>query len=1140
MPALFFPNPDALRLVLASGVLPAGVTAAPARAGWDAQGRLWLEPASPVPRDALAGLGRFGVQALGGGEATPEQVGSWAELLALRPAPPVPAGRVLFELPDHLLGSFTRSLHRRGPRPVGVRLLPGDDRRTWVTCPSPPPDLFGRTVDPDSAVEPFTEQAPGVWVRVGWEHPFPEGFTLPPGHVILLRPPRSVIFHAGLPPAPALPDFPTRVRGRPHAAEPPPPAVTVRVTLVRTGHTPGAELWVFPPDRAEEFWAVCRTAGERALSGYEAAQGAGGVVVRRAKPDAASLPFGSAGFYPDARTEGLFLPCGQTLRPALRPSELTRRLGLSAAHRTWVEAEPSGTLRTVAVPREAFRPLAAVVEHTAAPPVRLAAPVERQAVFPLAPFELEPDHEATPLASEETAPAVTTSTGRAPVPDVPPPRRGWLARSLALFARRGDEAAPESTPAKGRSAKPAARPPELRASADALLHGADRTARRQELEARLIRDFRRLGPADRAAGWAELAAVYAATGNPADAAVCWANAVWEADPPPADWLDQWYAAECRAARRAAAEPLDRWLAEPGRFGAARVVAAFTARAALSPQPPADLPPVLTRVLALLDQQFDDLPARSAWLARVAAARLTGGDTLGLASWRDRIVARLREKGPGLDLDEPSFLRFHGTASPERFQTARDWLARVKKPVLDWVARLGPTGRLQAVGMDAETECTAAYAQLMLAWGLACLGERGRALDWSARARKILSRAAGPGVDPEVHGVLSALFAARIRDVQDGRAPRAGVPAEFLPRYEGLAPLSRYAVDRLRDHSRILEPVREGLAFRGLDLRLLRGSDQLGERLQLLADGTDPAVTRAEGAALLEVCDADPCSATVPRVTLTLLDAAGRLDGEVVAAALGHVVPAASWLDTWLQAGRWTTAERADRLPKYLGRLFAAAATAAARFGLAAEVRPLAEFLARRVGPDAAVRAAVVRAAGPVFRGFRKLGLGAEVAGVLDRLDPDRGDWPAGSPLPPARLGLAVGWYAAGDEDAGNRLLDDARARLFFMAREGDDRDRTELAIGYADALGFAPPRVALGRLEELFQLLDRVTTTGSTNRYYTLKPLELIDTVVRAVVTDDFALGPAVRDCLADDEFLIRRRIHRDLDAALRGEGDGG
>jgi len=124
----------------------------------------------------------------------------------------------------------------------------------------------------------------------------------------------------------------------------------------------------------------------------------------------------------------------------------------------------------------------------------------------------------------------------------------------------------------------------------------------------------------------------------------------------------------------------------------------------------------------------------------------------------------------------------------------------------------------------------------------------------------------------------------------------------------------------------------------------------------------------------------------------------------------------------------------------------------------------------------------------------------------------------------------------GDEDTGNRILNEARDRL-FLAGTDHDRDRTELAIAYATTLGFAPPGIALGRLEEIFQRLERLTLTGSTNRYYTLKPLELIDAVVRAVVTEDFALGPVVRGWMDDDEFLIRRRIHQDMADVLRGEG---
>ena len=84
---------------------------------------------------------------------------------------------------------------------------------------------------------------------------------------------------------------------------------------------------------------------------------------------------------------------------------------------------------------------------------------------------------------------------------------------------------------------------------------------------------------------------------------------------------------------------------------------------------------------------------------------------------------------------------------------------------------------------------------------------------------------------------------------------------------------------------------------------------------------------------------------------------------------------------------------------------------------------------------------------------------------------------------------------------GDRILNDAREALYF-APDSDVRGRTELAIAYAEALGFAPPRIAHGRLEEIFQQLGPVEVKGSTNRYYTLKPLQLIDAIVRQLSGD--------------------------------------
>ncbi len=124
----------------------------------------------------------------------------------------------------------------------------------------------------------------------------------------------------------------------------------------------------------------------------------------------------------------------------------------------------------------------------------------------------------------------------------------------------------------------------------------------------------------------------------------------------------------------------------------------------------------------------------------------------------------------------------------------------------------------------------------------------------------------------------------------------------------------------------------------------------------------------------------------------------------------------------------------------------------------------------------------------------------------------------------------MGFLAVGNEDAAAQLLDAARDRLF--APGDSPRTRAALATAYASALGHAPPQLALGRLEELFQRLDGPLPGTSADRYFSVPVLGLVDAVVRAVASDDFALGPAVRGWLDDHEAGTRRRISRDLDAA--------
>ena len=791
----------------------------------------------------------------------------------------------------------------------------------------------------------------------------------------------------------------------------------------------------------------------------------------------------------------------------------------------------------------AFRPLSERLEYAAPRAVRLHADRPGEKLFALARFALQFDAipEPEPVTDEELAEAelppedneeepswVLKSVAR--MMNWVRGQREWLSNiSTALPSADvqktvlpGKPHTTQSTPAQtGHAVRKLT-------SADALLHGHDRAARRHDMESHLLKDFPALGPAERAARWAELASVYGATGKSLDAAVCWVNAIWECATPPTQWLDHWAEMECNAAKPGdRTANLDRWLGEPGRAGTGRVVASLAALYGFQPTVPPEFVAALPRVLALLDHQFDDIPVRAAWLARVAIARTCDGDTLGLARWRDRLIHRLHERGPGLDLDEPSFLRFRGTASADRFQTAPSGSHASGSQSSTGYSDKRVTTICNGLGLKARAKRRQSMRNSYSHGDWVLLAsERGHAIG-QRTARKSLARVAGPRVDPAGHAFLGDLFLHRIKDAHEGRLPKPGVPNEFQERLEKLPFFARYSVDRLREHCHVLQPTGPVRAFQGLDLKEFWGTDRLGERLSILSSTVDLAHLNDEARALLALAATEPTTATLPRIVMGLLEMAPGLEPSTIAVLLDQLPTALDWTEAWLQAGRWSDAERSERVKRFQSRMIASAFAVAS----AGAAEQLLQQLSRS-GLSGRLIGAVGNAAPQVFRTARKFGLAAESESLMSMLDPARGEW-GKTPLSAERVGLTIGWFAAGDQDAGNRILNLTREWLFLTAPT-DLPHRTAIAIAYAEALGFAPAGIALGRLEELFQRLDRVAVNGSTNCYFTLQPLRLIDTVVRSVVTDEFTLGTAVRAWLDEDEFLIRRRIHRDMAILLR------
>jgi hypothetical protein len=95
----------------------------------------------------------------------------------------------------------------------------------------------------------------------------------------------------------------------------------------------------------------------------------------------------------------------------------------------------------------------------------------------------------------------------------------------------------------------------------------------------------------------------------------------------------------------------------------------------------------------------------------------------------------------------------------------------------------------------------------------------------------------------------------------------------------------------------------------------------------------------------------------------------------------------------------------------------------------------------------------------------------------------------------------VSLHLAQDRQA-EPVLNTARSLLF--ANTLSDMEQTPLACVYVATLSQTSMEVAQRRIEELFANLDGIRDTFTTNTYYGLHQLTFIESVVLAIVNDDF------------------------------------
>lgn len=1150
---LLFPDLDTVRLALTSGIVPADVTLAPAAVSFDDQGKVYVEPTANLTRTVTKNLDRIGVKGSKRHAADePREVTCWPQLLPVTRDPVAPTisnqAPVLFELEKaEDLATLVGEMLRLGNDRQGFRWFAGgDDKRVLLRVIGPPYYTLLRALDKGSSgtagiVRAYIERAPRVWVEIGHTLPLAGQLRVSDKQLVLIREPREWLY---LDEAPfqdvydimqfKLPAAPV---GWAEAKAPKKMSVPLKLTGGNAGDT--AELWVLRENAVEQLDTLVRDSDDKLLQRlmFAVATDAAGArtVVLRVRPSKLTPPTlvldSALAFKPFWKLPNLFLPVGRRLHPTLRRDAVRKLLADDADQVVWLYPDDKGAFTPEFVPDAAFRSLEDWVDYVI-------------------------EAEQQPLAAWIEATRFDFDAFQckdAGGPKTKPDKGDKEPKEKDDDAKAAKGAAPKSAKGKPAAAKAGASadflpPPEE------VKKPNEWKVKAKELEAQFLELDGPLDSVERQAIWPELAAAYTGAKEPMDAAICWLDALWDADPLRSDWLAGWVRGELPdAGNTIKADEFDKLLHHQGTgLGESRtVVAAFLWLASHTPVPPW----LLNRLPAIqsyLETNESALPVRAVWLAGFRLAQLSGADVLGLARVRDRLLKRLLDQGLQAERDLPYFLRVAGVKDSERMRVVRDKAMELHAAVHKWLDDSA------AVQKNDHLKANHPLMDLLFAFAVAKLGEATQAKKLLADAGKVLERPVPTSWQDNklFETVVSAVasnfvykaFKYRVEQVLAGKQPTGQLSAEVVAELDELANKARtsgnnnpflrgeYVIGRLREQSRVLEPQerldpysywtknQDPLKKELADLHAVKDPNKLADRIRKLYKEGVTGKTQKE-VQFHVLHEALPLAARV---------------SEAFTVELLALVPAA------LQ-GTGGANESPD-LPKKQGELLERAMFHAGHFNRDDLVKKLVDDFTALVHakPQETKFKLINVVAGQCMRSLRKLGLSSEIDRFLTKLHTEvlggastaelkkkhQAKPELWSAVLQTLLNLAGGWLHFGRADRAAPILEEARNELLSAnAVSLPPKEYTELARAYVTALGQGPSEPALARMIELFRRMSpaKITNTWTTAQYYSRFHLNLVEDVIRAVVNDDAALGPSGRRWLDDDEYLVRRRIHADM-----------
>ncbi|MFM7151496.1 MAG: hypothetical protein ACKO23_16850 [Gemmataceae bacterium] len=1167
--ALKFPNLDTLRMALVAGAVPPAIAGESLAYCLDDQGQYWVDSSGTLSRTNHAELKKLGVATVKNLPAIDKQeLTCWAELLPLERTqlePLAPQLPVLFDLPSsEEMVRLAMEVLRLGNDRQGYRWLQEGENsgRALLRIVGPPYYSLLRAVDQMGGAQApvaYLERAPRIWVELGHTHPLLPLLKAPEGKVLLLRPPRQWVYLDDLPFHDIyenlefnLPSSKVSWKDQPLEKKLP-----VRPILRSGGSSDSPELWVLQKNAIEGLNAFVQNADDQLLQrlSFAVAQKNGKrMVLLRARHSRQSPPVvvlnDAVAYVNYLKLPNLFLPVGKRLHPPLRRDQVRQLLADDPARIVWLQPGDDEAFSPMSLPEDAFRPLSDWVEYVLDHEKEALQSWIQSFTFDFEGFVSEEESSAKPpkppAATPKTKPRVERTASR----DTP-----------------GSETA--FTP-KAESDGKASGPPPLDDFGQVAKQDLNELQQRlRTLEESFLSLEGGLDNPQRQEMWLTLASLNSRLQNVEDAGLAWMNVLWENDSPDPSWIQNWFAIEASAvpsrqessrsqprswvsritggsgkSRELTAEDFDRLLGQEEPTSAdLRALVAYLMLASTQPQPPAALVGRLAAIGRFLEANEKLLPVRAVWLAWYHYTQLSRGDVLSLARARDRLLERLFQAGIRPELDLPSFLRFAEQPTSQRFRAVRQWLAGLAEKAREWQKAQPHSGFYPE-----KLPQTPAYIDLIFAFGLARLGESDLARKLLARGRSVLESR------DDVHRFLLRCYEFRIRQAMEGKGHAGPLPDELLHQLNQWDPTGgreraagndlqgprwyRYTVDFLRKQSQILEPDQRINPYSNLTRKNIR--DELSRQLVEISELTDrEEIARRFDRLLAEHPRANKADDVRLVIVQAGLEASPRVHEDFARRMLAQVVPVYDQIPMKgdgvpLQA-QTAFLERAMFVAGHFGRL-EMIGPLVARFLKIIQIQENGQAL--KLLDDLGMTSSS-------FRALRKLGMRDEIDRILHQISVmvlqgedlktmDFKKYPnnQGPAALRALLQVAAGWYFFGRDAQAEPILQTARTVL--LSNELNYREQTKLACAYARAVGQAQVEVAQNRLEEMFGELRGVMDNFATSYYFSVSQLEVVESVVLAVVSDDFSLGTKARRWLDDEEFLVRRRIHNDLSQLMQ------